>query len=415
MIARNAAARSLAPLLWVLACWLPLPAQVDYTRRNQDLTPSEQETVDFNRKLAVPSKPTPRAPLSPGETARVRTFRRSRNSVVFIHSITHGQIENQRGDQYAIPPASGTGFVWDDLGHVVTNHHVLTFEDADLGEPRGEADDLQVTLADGHIYKAVVIGRSLTLDIAVLHVFAPLGAMKPLPIGTSRDLQVGQDVTAIGNPFGLDHTLTAGVISALGRDLLTSFNTHITGAIQTDAAINPGNSGGPLLDRAGRLVGMNTAITTNSGANTGVGFAIPVDTLNTVVPLLIAKGQTYRPTLGFDTLKDTLLAAFGVRRGAAVRQVTPGGIADRAGLRPMQVKPGVTQVQKVEDVTLGDLIVGVNGTAIDSDIQLMDHLELLPPEQPLEFDLIRDGKHLKITLKPGEAPPPHPAGPEQKT
>ena len=297
---------------------------------------------------------------------------------------------------------------------MVTNHHVITFEDANNGRPRSEADDLQVTLADGKSYKAVVIGRNLSLDIAVLHVFAPLGAMKPITIGTSRDLVVGQDVFAIGNPFGLDHTLTSGVVSALGRDIITSFQSHITGAIQVDAAINPGNSGGPLMDGSGRMIGMNTAITSSSGASMGIGFAIPVDTLNEVVPLLIAKGQTYRPSLGFVVLFPDQAEGFGIKHGLVVSEVTPGGVADQAGLVGLSLKAGLKEATRIEDYTLGDLILSINGKAVDSATQLMDLLELLPPEQPLEFELLRGGKTVKIVLKPAEATAkPDPA--DQKT
>ena len=416
---KTAAARlGLGLGLGLFATLLPLAGD-EYERPHQQLTPTEQETVEFNRKLATPRQASKRPALTPQEAARVASFKRARNSVVFIHSITRNwAFKDTKGDLFAIPPASGTGFVWDNLGHVVTNHHVITFEDAQRGTPRSEADDLQVTLADGRIYKAVVIGRSLALDIAVLHVFAPLGAMKPLPIGTSKDLVVGQDVAAIGNPFGLDHTLTAGVVSALGRDITTSFQTHIAGAIQTDAAINPGNSGGPLLDRSGRLVGMNTAMTSTSGASTGVGFAIPVDTLNKVVPLLIAKGQTYRPVLGFDTAGAEAAPILGVTRGVVVTAVVKDGIADLAGLRGITWKPGAVPPYKPEDVILGDVIIGVNGVAIVRDTELMDTLELIPPDKPLEFEVLREGKAVKLILKPAEAPlepAAQPAGPEQKT
>jgi S1-C subfamily serine protease len=336
---------------------------------------------------------------------------------VFIHSSTRNFFyRNQQGDQFAIPPASGSGFVWDDFGHVVTNHHVIVWEDETekgQGRPRREADDLQVTLADGKSYKAVVIGRSLALDIAVLHVFAPLGAMRPLPIGTSKDLKVGQDVSAIGNPFGLDHSLTAGIVSALGRDILTNFGTHITGAIQTDAAINPGNSGGPLLDRVGHLVGMNTAITSSSGASSGVGFAIPVDTLNKVVPLLIARGQNSRPTLGFLTLKDAILQEMGIQNAVAVAEVEPGGMADKAGLQGIRMREGAKEPFLASDYLM-DLIVAVNGVEMKSEIQLMDYLELLPADTVLEFDILRDKKPMKIRLDPS-AEIRLPSGPEVKS
>jgi S1-C subfamily serine protease len=392
--------------------WVPAAAQ--YERPKQVLTDPEKQAIETNRRLATPRPTTRRPPLSPTEASRVAVFKGARDSVVFISSITNKWFleDNRTGNRYQVPPASGTGFVWDNLGHVVTNHHVITVDDPNSG-PRGEAEDLQVTLADGKTYKALVIGRSLTLDIAVLHVFAPLGQMKPLPLGTSRDLQVGQMVMAIGNPFGLDHTLTSGVISALGRDIITGFGTHIVDAVQTDAAINPGNSGGPLLDRAGRLIGMNTAIRTTTGISAGVGFAIPADTLNRVVPVLIAKGQLHRPELGIVTFPPASTATLGAKHGIAVDSITPGSLADQAGFHGLRIKPGAKEPVELADVTLGDVIVGLNGHAVESDTQLMDLLELEPPETMLTFDVLRDGKLIRLVIRPGEAKPQAPATPPE--
>jgi S1-C subfamily serine protease len=396
------------PALALLA--MAWPAAAQYERPKQELSGPEKEAILVNRKLATPRIPTRPPALTPIETARARVFKGARHSVVFVSSITRKWYleDNRTGDRYQVPPASGTGFVWDNLGHVVTNHHVITVDDPN-GGPRGEAEELQVTLADGKTYKAVVIGRSLTLDIAVLHVFAPLEQMRPLPLGSSRNVQVGQDVLAIGNPFGLDHTLTSGIVSALGRDILTGFNTHIVDAIQTDAAINPGNSGGPLLDHAGRLIGMNTAIRTSTGLSAGVGFAIPVDTLNRVVPVLIAKGQLHRPELGIVTFPPTANAALGIKHGIAVDSVTPDSLAAKAGIRGVRVRPDAKEPIERKDVEVGDVITGLNGHPVESDTQLMDLLELEPPETPLNFDLLRDGKQIRIVLRPGEAAPAKPA------
>jgi S1-C subfamily serine protease len=389
-----------------------VPAAAQYERPRQELTAAEREAIETNRKLAGPRPTTRRPPLSPTEAARVAVFKGARHSVVFISSITKKWFleDNRTGNRYQVPPASGSGFVWDNLGHVVANHHVITVDDPS-GGPRGEAEELQVTLADGKTYKALVIGRSLSLDIAVLHVFAPLEQMKPLPLGTSADLEVGQSVLAIGNPFGLDHTLTAGVISALKRDILTGFGTHILDAVQTDAAINPGNSGGPLLDRAGRLIGMNTAIRTTTGISAGVGFAIPVDTLNRVVPVLIAKGQLRRPELGIVTFPPAASATLGARHGIAVDSVTPGSLADKAGFQGLRIRPGAKEPIELADVILGDVIVGLNGHPLESDTQLMDLLELEPPETQLNFEVLRDGKPHRLTINPGAQPE---AGPEKQ-
>jgi S1-C subfamily serine protease len=381
---------------------VPLLAQ-KYQRPNQELTPEEKEAIEINRKLARPRPTTAKPALSAMEAEKVAVFKAARNSVVYIASITRKWFleDNRTGTRYAVPPASGTGFVWDNLGHVVTNHHVITVDDPGDGGPRGEAEELQVTLTDGKTYKAMVIGRSLTLDIAVLHVFAPLEKLKALPIGTSKDLQVGQMVLAIGNPFGLDHTLTSGIISALGRDILTGFNTHISDAVQTDAAINPGNSGGPLLDRKGRLIGMNTAIRSTTGNSTGIGFAIPVDTLNHVVPLLIARGQLQRPDLGLTSFNAPTTASLGVKHGVAVDKVLPGSLAEKAGFRGRSTRPGAHDPEEVEDIILGDVIVSFKGHAVESDTQLMDLLELEPPEATLEFEVLRDGKKVRIVVRPG--------------
>ena len=378
-----------------------LPAMAQYQRPKQDLTPQEAEVIEVNRKLATPNPTTRRPPLDAAETARVAVFKGARNSVVFIASISKKWVleDNRTGNLYSLPPASGTGFVWDNLGHVVTNHHIVSIDGPD--GPRGEAEDLQVTLTDGKTYKAVVIGRSLAQDIAVLQVFAPLDRMKPIPIGTSRDLQVGQNVLAIGNPFGYDHTLTAGVVSALGRDIPTGFSTHIHDAIQTDAAINPGNSGGPLLDRTGRLIGMNTAIRSNSGNSSGISFAIPVDTLNKVVPSLIAKGQLQRPELGFTTLTPASTATLGAK-GIAVNAVDPEGLAGRAGMKGLTFRPGAKNPPELGDAILGDDIIAFNGTPIDSDTLLMDLLELEPPEADLDFTVLRGGKKIHLLIRPGE-------------
>jgi len=397
----------------ILGLLVGLPGAAQYERPKQELSEAEKEAIETNRRMATPRPAARRLPLSPTEAARVAVFKGARHSVVFISSITKQWLleDNRTGNLYQVPPASGTGFVWDNLGHVVTNHHVITVDDPNSG-PRGEAEDLQVTLANGKTYKAVVIARSLASDVAVLHVFAPLEQMKPLPLGTSRDLQVGQMVMAIGNPFGLDHTLTSGVISALGRDILTGFSTHIVDAIQTDAAINPGNSGGPLLDRGGRLIGMNTAIRTTTGTSAGVGFAIPVDTLNRLVPVLIAKGQLHRPELGIVTLPPAATANLGAKHGIAVDLVTPGSLAAQGGFRGLRTRPGAKEPVELKDVILGDVIIGLNGHPVESDTQLMDLLELEPPATPLSFDVLRDGKPIRIVLRPGE-PRPKASGPTQ--
>jgi S1-C subfamily serine protease len=364
------------------------------------ITPEEQAVIEAGRQGAKARPVTRAKPLDIRETNRVRIFKGAKDSVVYIASGSQRYVllNQETGGTVAIPPGTGTGFVWDDLGHVVTNYHVVVLDAG--GAPIDEADDLQVTLADGKTYRARVIGKSIAYDIAVLRVFAPLKIMKPLPIGSSADLQVGQSVMAIGNPLGLDHTLTEGIVSGLRKEVVTdaALQRKIRGAIQTDAAINPGNSGGPLLDSSGRVVGMNTSIQSQTGFNMGVSFAIPVDTLNRVVPLLIARGQLERPELGFTAISSQRAALRGVNRGVVVGGIVPGGVAEQAGLKGWTLKEG----EKIPQ--LGDIIVGFQGHPVDNEVQLLDFLELEPPGAVLVFDVLRAGKHLKVTMRPGAKP-----------
>jgi len=373
--------------------------QEGYRRPSNTMSAEEEAVIQKNRKGAVPRPVQVRGILDAREVARAKVFKLVKPSVVYITSATKriGILDLVTGESFAIPPGTGTGFVWDDLGHVVTNHHVIEVEDM-AGKPITEAEDLQVKLPDGKSYKARVIGGSIQHDIAVLQVFAPLKDMKPIPIGSSRDLVVGQSVLAIGNPWGLDHTMTEGIISGLGREVTTdaTLGRRIRGAIQTDAAINPGNSGGALLDSAGRLIGMNTAIKSTSGASAGIGFAIPVDTLNRVVPQLIAKGQLEPPVLGFATVSDSEVRILGIR-GAAVKSVEPGGRADLAGLQGVRTGP--------EGQSLGDVIIGFQGKPIDSAVQLFDLLELEPSNATLLFEVLRDDQRITVTLKPAPTEP----------
>jgi S1-C subfamily serine protease len=238
-------------------------------------------------------------------------------------------------------------------------------------------------------------------------VFAPFAEMKPIPIGRSADLQVGQTVMAIGNPFGLDHTLTAGVVSALDREIQSQIPNVATGGkmrgmIQTDAAINPGNSGGPLLDSSGRLIGMSTAIIRrDQSSSSGVGFAIPVDTLNSIVPRLIARGQS-KP-LGFDVITATQASAarIGVVEGLLVLEVLKGSPADRAGLIPTRSSADGLSHQ------LGDILLRYKGKRIENDLWLLDQLELEKPDSPLEFDVLRQGRVVKVII-PRETEPKSP-------
>ena len=267
-----------------------------------------------------PRQVAPSAELLPEERSTVELFRRASPSVVNITTVTNRRnLFSRRIDR--VPEGSGTGFIWDEKGHVVTNLHVLV-----------GGHDAVVTLDDQSTWPAEVVGGDPHVDLAVLKIEAPAEKLRPIAVGTSRDLEVGQSVLAIGNPFGLDHTLTTGVISALDREVPSLTQRRlIRGAIQTDAAINPGNSGGPLLDSSGRLIGVNTQIVPSAaGAWAGIGFAIPVDTVNWVVPELIAHGAVERPLIGVE-LNDSLLRPRGIR-GALVTSVVPGSGAEKAGM-----------------------------------------------------------------------------------
>ena len=228
-------------------------------------------------QACLPRPITGRGPLFPEEKAITDRFKEACPSVVYITTLVYQRDWFATGRE-STPTGTGSGFVWDAQGHLVTNYHLVE-----------DAHSLEVTLADRTTHRAKLIGSDPGEDLAVLRLQPPFGRLQPIPLGTSGDLQVGQTVLAIGNPFGLDQTLTLGVVSALKREIQGGRRRQIRGAIQIDAAINPGNSGGPLLDSAGRLIGVNTAIQSTSGSFTGIGFAVPVDTVNRVVPAIIAR------------------------------------------------------------------------------------------------------------------------------
>src|SRR5512142_1817410 len=267
---------------------------------------------------AEPRPVTPRGDLAADEKATIELFRRSSPSVAFITTLAQqpmGFFEIQE-----VPQGAGSGIVWDAQGHVVTNFHVIQ-----------GASAARVALHDRSEWPATLVGVAPDQDLAVLRIRAPKDKLVPILVGTSRDLQVGQKVFAIGNPFGLDFTLTTGIVSALGRSIPALTGRRIDDVVQTDAAINPGNSGGPLLDSAGRLIGVNTQIASPSGASAGVGFAVPVDTVNEVVPELIAHGKIVRPRLGVIPATENIAQQLGVS-GVLVLSVTPGSPAQRAGI-----------------------------------------------------------------------------------
>jgi 2-alkenal reductase len=271
----------------------------------------------------------------------------------------------------------GTGFVWDRAGHIVTNNHVVQ-----------GATDVQVRFSTGEIARAQLVGGSANYDLAVIRVIGVRNLPPPLPVGTSADLKVGQAAFAIGNPFGLDQSLTAGIISALSRRLPTSGGREVANVIQTDAAINPGNSGGPLLDSAGRLIGVNTAIYSPSGAYAGIGFAIPVDVVNRVVPQLIRTGRVPVPGIGIQAGSDAMGSKVGVN-GVAVIRTVPGSPAERAGLRGANLQTG----------QLGDVIVAVNGKPVQRLAELTELLEQAGVGSTVQLEIIRGGGRTTVPVQ----------------
>jgi S1-C subfamily serine protease len=335
--------------------------------------------AEFLAYRAEPRLVSPRAELAQDEAAVIAVFRQSRDSVVSI-STRERVYDYWSRNAYDVPRGTGSGFVWDEYGHIVTNNHVVA-----------GASAATVRLANGEAYRARLVGTDPTHDLAVLRIEAE-AALPPLPIGTSADLEVGQKVLAIGNPFGLDWTLTTGVISALGRELPEGSGLTIRGLIQTDAAINPGNSGGPLIDSAGRLVGVNTAIYSPSGSSAGIGFAVPVDTVNRVVPQLIRSGAYAPPSFGaeIDPRVDDVAARIGIR-GALLLGVVPGSPAARAGLEAARIAPDGR-------LLTGDVVIGLDGEPIGSVADLSAALDRRAVGDEVTLTLQRGGERRDVTL-----------------
>ncbi len=327
---------------------------------------------------AAPREVAPRGALLDEEAATIALFKECRQCVVHIHTTERVRSNRRLFGVAEVPRGQGSGFVWSDDGYIVTNYHVL-----------GGAERAYVSFENGGTYEGFFVGGSPDHDLAVLRIHRAGDELRPVRVGTSKDLEVGQKVLAIGNPFGLGWTLTTGVVSGLDRSILSVSQTPIEGVIQTDAAINPGNSGGPLFDSSGRLIGVNTAIYSPSGTSAGIGFAVPVDTVNWVVPQLIQRGKPQRAGLGVFLLADAEARRAGLA-GAVIAEVSPGSAAARAGLR------GVA-----EDGTVGDVIEAVDDVAIQSREDLLRALGArdVGQEVALRVRRGREQREVRVTLQ----------------
>jgi len=341
-------------------------------------TPVEAAAGESSPAANLPAAAPSDDDLSPEEQRDIAVFRKASASVVNITSLAFRR-DFFTLDVQQIPQGTGSGFVWDRRGNIVTNFHVV--------EP---GDRFSVTLSDGSQWDAGVVGTAPEKDLAVLRIEAPSDRLAPLVLGRSDNLLVGQRVFAVGNPFGLDHTLTVGVVSALGRELRSPSGRTIHDVIQTDAAINPGNSGGPLLNSAGRLVGVNSAIYSTSGSSAGIGFAIPVDTVRRLVPQLIEHGKPIQPGIGVAWLPDRVAARFGLK-GAVVYEVAEGSPADRAGLAGLRVSRG-------DRVFVGDVVIRVDGNAIADTDELMHRFEAAGVGKTVTLTVERNGERREVKL-----------------
>jgi S1-C subfamily serine protease len=349
---------------------------------------ADEVTTDAEGALAAavaPARgvePAPEAPeggLLVGEQAMVELFERSSPSVVFITTLQ--DVRSRFGmNVHRVPKGSGSGFIWDADGHVVTNFHVIA-----------EASEAVVTLSDGEEVPATLVGAAPDSDLAVLKIDVGAERLHPITRGTSQNLKVGQFTMAIGNPFGLDQTLTTGVVSALDREIDAMSGRRIFGVIQTDAAINPGNSGGPLLDSHGRLIGVNAAIQSPSGASAGIGFAVPVDTVNRIVPQLIKYGRAARPAMGVSLLSSQMSRRFGVK-GVVIRDVRPDSPAAAAGLLGLAY-------DRRGGVQLGDVIVGIDAEDVVDTTDLLRALDPHDVGDQVVLKVDRNGARREVKVR----------------
>jgi S1-C subfamily serine protease len=338
-------------------------------------------TSFFQPKVGMRQVTQPMGDLGADERASIEVFERVSPSVAYI---TNKRLQRDyfSFNVMEIPQGTGSGFLWDNKGHIVTNFHVVY-----------EADEIEVRLRDGKSYDADIVGADPDHDLVVLQINATNLNFPPVMIGSSNDLRVGQKVLAIGNPFGLDSTLTTGVISALGRTIQSMTKRYIHDVIQTDAAINPGNSGGPLLDSFGRLIGVNTAIISPSGTYSGVGFAVPVDTVNRVVTKLINHGKVGRPGFGISLIPEHIMSRIGIE-GVGILEVFKGSSAEEAGLREVKRLPN-------GQIEMGDIIIEVDGSKIREGSDLVRSLDRHEVGEEVDIIIIRENikKSMRIVIQ----------------
>lgn len=365
-----------------------------YTTNQSMVDPMQDLGIHTTYDSVVSTKPTadnsikrkvdPVTTITDIETVTIKLFEETAPSVCFINTSQMTQASYWSRNVYETPAGSGSGFIWDKDGSIVTNFHVIK-----------DASSISVTLSDMSTWEAEVIGAEPNKDLAVLRIKAPARVLAPIKVGDSEGLKVGQSVFAIGNPFGLDQTLTTGIISALGREIKSITGVPINDVIQTDAAINPGNSGGPLLDGSGRLIGVNTMIYSPSGASAGIGFSIPVGEVNSVVSDIVKYGEVRKPLIGVSLVNSQKTRQAGLE-GALILNVVEDGPAAKAGLRE-------TRRNNKGEFELGDIIIGINNLAVESNNDLFIALEQFAPGDKVSILYNRNGKERAVELVLGSS------------
>ena len=372
----------------LLTAWMINPAAPDQARA-QDFGLRSGPRIPLGRPPAAPPglADAPLPELSPEEQINVAVYETVNKSVVNITT------RSTKLDGFFLlelsAEGSGSGSILDHAGHILTNYHVIE-----------DAREVAVTLYNGKTYDATFVGADPINDLAVIKIDAPKDVLFPVTLGDSRGLRVGMRVFAIGNPFGLERTMTTGIISSLNRSLQIRGNRTIKSIIQIDAAVNPGNSGGPLLDSRGQLIGINTAIASRNGQSAGVGFAIPVNLVSRVVAQLVRHGRVIRPEIGIQRVYET-------EQGLLIARLTPGGPAERAGLqgpRTVRTKKGVIVLERI-DRSAADLIVEVDGQEVKTAYDFLGYIEGKRVGETIELTILRDNKRLRVPVQLGGSEP----------